>query len=61
MLLTLWNYIMDKQKVEKAVETLKSYNKWRRGLIKESPNASLIGESIDFLTDLITTELLTKN
>jgi hypothetical protein len=52
---------MDKQKIIKSLETLKDYNKWRRGLIKESPNASLIGESIEFLIDLVTIEILNKN
>lgn len=51
---------MDKQKLITSIETLKEYNKWRRGLIKQSPNASLVGESIDFLVDLIATEILNK-
>jgi len=51
---------MDRQKIQKAIETLKDYNKWRRGNLKEMPNASLIGESIDLLTDLITKEILNK-
>lgn len=52
---------MDKQKIIKALDTLKDYNKWRRGQLKEMPNASLIGESIEFLIDLVTIEILNKN
>ena len=51
---------MDKQKLILTIETLIEYNKWRRGLIKQSPNASLVGESIDLLVDLVSTEILTK-
>lgn len=51
---------MDRQKIIKAIETLKDYNRWRRGNLKESPNATSVGESIDILTDLITIEILNK-
>jgi hypothetical protein len=51
---------MDKQKIIVAIETLKDYNKWRRGQLRESPNATSIGESIDFIIDLISTEILNK-
>lgn len=51
---------LDKQKTIKALDTLRDYNKWRRGQIKESPNASLIGESIEFVLELISTEILNK-
>jgi hypothetical protein len=50
----------DKQKIIKALDTLRDYNKWRRGQIKDSPNASLIGESIEFVLELISTEILNK-
>ena len=52
---------MDRQKIIKALETLKDYNKWRRGQLNEMPNATLIGESIEYVVDLISTEILTKN
>lgn len=51
---------MDKQKIQKVVDTLRDYNKWRRGLLKESPNASLVGESIDFVIELLGNEYLNK-
>lgn len=51
---------MDRQKIIIALDTLKDYNKWRRGQLRESPNASSIGESIEFVIDLITTEILNK-
>ena len=49
---------MDRQRILKALETLKDYNRWRRGQLKEMPNATLIGESIEFLTELVSTEVL---
>lgn len=51
---------MDRQKIINAIETLKDYNKWRRGQLKDSPNATSIGESIELVIDLITTEILNK-
>jgi hypothetical protein len=51
---------MDKQRLQKAVDVLRDYNKWRRGLLKECPNASLVGESIDFVIELLGNEFLNK-
>lgn len=51
---------MDKQKLQKAIDTLKDYNRWRRGNLKESPNATLVGESIDLLTNFLTSEMINR-
>lgn len=51
---------LDRQKIIRALDTLRDYNKWRRGQIKESPNASFIGESIDYVIEFISTEVLNK-
>ena len=51
---------MDKQKIRLALETLRDYNKWRRGNLKEMPNATLTGESIEFLIDLVYKEILNE-
>jgi hypothetical protein len=51
---------LDKQKIIRALDTLREYNKWRRGKINESPNASSIGESIDYVIEFISTEVLNK-
>ena len=51
---------MDRQKIINSISVLREYNQWRRGLVKESPNASLVGESIDYLVDLITIQILNK-
>lgn len=50
--------MLDKQKIMLYLDTLKDYNAWRRGTLKESPNASLVGESIDNVIELILTEIL---
>lgn len=52
--------LMDKTKILKAVETLKEYNKWRRGKTDIMPNATFTGESIDLLIELVTKEILEK-
>jgi hypothetical protein len=51
---------MDRQKIIVALETLRDYNRWRRGQLKVMPNATLIGESIELVIDLISTEILNK-
>lgn len=51
--------MVDKQKIQKTIDLLSDYNKWRRGQLKKEPiNASLVGESIDYIIDLVSTEIL---
>lgn len=54
--------MIDKQKVQKTIDFLREYNKWRRGQLKKEPiNATTVGESIDYLIDLVSTEILKQH
>jgi hypothetical protein len=42
--------------LNKAIETLQHYNRWRRGAEIPMPNPTKIGEAIDVVLEKITTK-----
>jgi hypothetical protein len=46
--------------LNKAIETLQHYNRWRRGEEIPIPNPTKIGEAIDVVLEKLTTKKINK-